>query len=240
MRRVTNCVMALWLLSGIAQAAEHAGWESLFDGASLEGWTQVNGQATYEVIDGAIVGTTRADGLRARFELIVTGGGGDIVTEEIFGACEMQLEFRLTPGANSGIKYFVDDYGGGQQLGLEYQLLDDDRHPDAKQGRDGNRTLASLYDIQPRATLMTNVGIAPKTGEWQHARIVARADGTTEHWLNGVMVLSFTRGSEDFRRRVAASKFNELDRFGERNRGRILLQDHGDEVRFRSAKIRTL
>ena len=122
-------------------------------------------------------------------ELVVTGGGGDIVTEADFGAFELQLDFKLTPGANSGIKYYVGAHGTAA-LGLEYQLLDDERHPDAKQGVDGNRTLASLYDIQPRAKLMGNLGIAPKIGEWQHARIVARADGTVEHWLNGVKVLN--------------------------------------------------
>ena len=113
-------------------------------------------------------------------ELTVTGsGGGDIMTEENFAAFELQLDFQLTPGANSGIKYFTADNGKGETVGLEYQLLDDERHADAKQGKDGNRTLASLYDIQPRGALMTNVGIAPKVGEWQHARIVARADGNS-------------------------------------------------------------
>ncbi len=166
-------------------------------------------------------------------ELTVTGGGGgDVVTEKTFGAFELQLDFKLTPGANSGIKYYVGDYGTGDALGLEYQLLDDERHADAKQGKDGNRTLASLYDIQPRGRLMTNVGIAPKVGEWQHARIVARADGTIEHWLNGVKVLTFNRGSEDFQRRVAASKFKDIAGFGQLEQGRILLQDHGDEVQF--------
>ena len=87
---------------------------------------------------------------------------------------------------------------------------------------------------------MTNLGIEPKVGEWQHARIVAKADGSVEHWLNGVQVLSFNRGSEDFRNRVAASKFKSIDKFGGLASGRILLQDHGDEVCFRSIKIRAL
>lgn len=218
------------LPNDLSDVERKQGWRLLWDGRSTAGWRNTKGGAFptqgWKISDG---------------ELVVTGGGGgDIVSEETFAAFELQLEFKLTPGANSGIKYYVGDYGKGDSLGLEYQLLDDERHPDAKQGTDGNRTLASLYDIQPRAALMSNVGIAPKIGVWQHARIVARGDGTIEHWLNGVMVLKFNRASEDFRRRVAASKFKDIAKFGELERGRILLQDHGDEVHFRSVKIKAL
>jgi hypothetical protein len=87
---------------------------------------------------------------------------------------------------------------------------------------------------------MTNVGVAPKIDVWQHARIVARADGTVEHWLNGVKVLEFKRGSDDYRAHVAAGKFKSTPGFGEAAKGRILLQDHGDAVSFRSIKIRAL
>ena len=214
----------------LSEVERKQGWQLLWDGKSASGWRSAKENAS------PTRGWRMKDG-----ELTVTGGGGgDIVTDQTFGAFELQLDFQLTPGANSGIKYYAGDYGSGEIVGLEYQLLDDERHADAKQGKDGNRTLASLYDIQPRGRLMTNVGIAPKVGEWQHARIVARADGNIEHWLNGVQVLSFKRGSEDFRNRVAASKFKSIDKFGEMDRGRILLQDHGDEVHFRSIKIRAL
>jgi hypothetical protein len=216
------------LPNDLSEVERKQGWRLLWDGQSGAGWRSAKG------------GPFPTQGWRLKGgELVVTGGGGgDIVTEETFGAFELQLEFQLTPGANSGIKYYVGDTA--DEVGLEYQLLDDERHPDAKAGTDGNRTLASLYDIQPRAALMTNLGIAPKVGKWQHARIVAGKDGTVEHWLNGVRVLKYTRTSEDFRRRVAASKFKDLSKFGELERGRILLQDHGDEVRFRSIKIKTL
>jgi hypothetical protein len=216
----------------LSEVERQQGWRLLWDGKSAEGWRSATG------------GKFPGQGWRMdNGELIVTGkSGGDIVTEETFGAFELQLDFLLTPGANSGIKYHVGESKNGpaHSPGLEYQLLDDERHPDAKQGVAGNRTLASLYDIQPRGTLMTNLGIAPKVGEWQHARIVARPDGRVEHWLNGVKVLEFTRGSEDFRRRVAASKFKDIAALGSLQRGRILLQDHGDEVRFRSVKVRAL
>jgi hypothetical protein len=218
------------LPNNLSEVERKQGWRLLWDGQSAAGWRGAKGDAF------PTRGWRMKDG-----QLTVTGGGGgDIVTAESFGAFELQLDFQLTPGANSGIKYFTGDNGKGETVGLEYQLLDDERHADAKQGKDGNRTLASLYDIQPRGTLMTNVGIAPKVGEWQHARIVARADGNIEHWLNGVKVLSYQRGSADFRSRVAASKFKSIDKFAEVERGRILLQDHGDEVRFRSIKIRAL
>jgi hypothetical protein len=215
------------LPNDLSEVERKQGWRLLWDGQSGAGWRSSKGDAF------PTAGWRTKNG-----ELVVTGGGGgDIVTDATFDAFELQLEFQLTPGANSGIKYFVGD---GADTGLEYQLLDDDRHPDAKAGTDGNRKLASLYDIYPRGDMMGNLGIAPKVGKWQHARIVARRDGTVEHWLNGVRVLKYTRGSEDFRRRVAASKFKDIEKFGELERGRILLQDHGDEVRFRSIKIKTL
>ena len=217
------------LPNDLSEVERKQGWRLLWDGQSAAGWRSAKGDAFPSK------GWKMSNG-----ELVVTGGGGDIVSTESFAAFELQVDFKLTPGANSGIKYYVGDYGKGDSLGLEYQLLDDERHPDAKQGADGNRTLASLYDIQPRAALMSNLGIAPKVGVWQHARVIARRDGTIEHWLNGVMVLKLNRRSEEFRRQVAASKFKDIARFGELERGRILLQDHGDEVHFRSVKIRAL
>lgn len=165
------------------------------------------------------------------------------MTDEQFGAFELQMEFKVSAGANSGIFYYLTspkDPASGAPLGLEYQILDDERHPDAKNGIDFNRTLASLYDIYPRAKLRTNVGIAPKVDVWQHARIVARADGSVEHWLNGVKVLEFNRKSDDYKAHVAASKFKATPAFGEAEQGRILLQDHGDAVAYRSIKIRKL
>ena len=210
------------------------GWRLLWDGKTGKGWRS----ASHEGFP--------ADGWSmARGELAVLpkAGGGDIMTNEEFGAFELQMEFKVSEGANSGIFYYLTsprDPASNAPLGLEYQILDDEKHPDAKLGINGNRTLASLYDVLPRAKLMTNVGIAPKVGAWQHARIVARADGTVEHWLNGVKVLEFKRGSDDYRAHVAASKFKATPAFGEAAKGRILLQDHGDAVAYRSIKIRPL
>jgi hypothetical protein len=210
------------------------GWRLLWDGKSGKGWRSAAAQKF------PANGWSMANGELA---VLPKGGGGDIMTVEEFGAFELQMDFRVSAGANSGIIYLLTaphDPASNAPLGLEYQILDDERHPDARLGIDGNRTLASLYDILPRAKLMTNVGIAPKVDVWQHARIVARADGTVEHWLNGVRVLEFKRGSDDFRAHVAASKFKATPGFGEAAKGHILLQDHGDAVAYRSIKIRLL
>jgi hypothetical protein len=210
------------------------GWRLLWDGKTTRGW------------HGADSATFPAKGWefgKGELAVVPKGGGGDIMTDEEFGAFELQMEFKTSAGTNSGIIYYLTsphDPVSGAPLGLEYQILDDERHPDAKNGINGNRTLASLYDIYPRDTLRTNVGIAPKIDVWQHARIVARADGTVEHWLNGVKVLEFNRKSDDYKAHVATSKFKSTPGFGAADKGHILLQDHGDAVAYRSIKIRPL
>jgi hypothetical protein len=211
------------------------GWKMLWDGKTSTGWRSSERESF------PAKGWSMNNG---ELSVASNSGGGDIMTVDEYGAFELQMDFKVSAGANSGIIYLLtaahDPNSGGAPLGLEYQLLDDERHPDAKNGINGNRTLASLYDLYPRAKLMTNVGVAPKVDVWQHARIVSRADGSVEHWLNGVKVLDFKRGSEDFRAHVATSKFKSTPGFGEASAGHILLQDHGDAVSFRSIKIRTL
>ena len=173
-----------------------------------------------------------------------SAGGGDIITRERFSNFELVADFKLTPGANSGVKYFVqpnlDPVTGagakastGSAIGCEYQVLDDERHPDAKLGRDGNRTLASLYDLMPAASAKPVKAI----GDWNTARIVANGKHV-EHWLNGEKVLEYERGSPQFRANVAQSKFKNIPQFGEWADGHILLQEHGNEVSFRNVKIR--
>ncbi len=211
------------------------GWRLLFDGESTEAWRGVhreNFPATgWEVRDGELTVLASAPGGER---------GGGIVTRESFSAFELQLEFRLTEGANSGIKYLVTEgYGSapGAAVAFEYQLLDDLRNPDAQMGRDGNRTLASLYDLLP-APKQPRFVKAP--GRFNYARIVVHADGRVEHWLNHVPVLQFDRDSPELAEAIAASKFADREGFGQWPEGRILLQDHGDEVAFRSIKVRRL
>jgi hypothetical protein len=214
---------------------QKSGWKLLFDGKTSNGWRgaykQTFPEKGWEINDGILK------------VLASTGGestnGGDIVTNDEYSAFDLSLEFKLTPGANSGVKYFVtlSENNKGSAIGLEYQLLDDTLHPDAKAGRDGNRTLASLYDL-------IKANKAPRfirqPGSWNTARIIVYPNNHVEHYLNGVKVLEYERGSQAFRDLVAISKYKIWPNFGEAAKGHILLQDHGNEVWFKSIKIREL
>lgn len=209
------------------------GWRLLFDGTTTTGWRNAHAETFpekgWEVRDGALV-------------VLESGGGeaengGDIVTVDEYGDFEFKVDFKLTPGANSGIKYFVTEKvgtpGRGSAIGLEYQLLDDSSHPDANMGRDGNRRLGGLYDLIAAPADKPARGI----GEWNTALIVSQGR-KVEHWLNGTKLLEYERGSDDFRRLVEISKYNVFPGFGEADSGHILLQDHGNTVSFRNIKIR--
>jgi hypothetical protein len=210
------------------------GWRLLWDGRTSWGWRSAKGEEFpeegWEIADGVLtVLETGGDESRA---------GGDIVTVDQYSDFELKVEFKLTPGANSGIKYFVDpelNQGQGSAIGLEFQILDDDQHPDAKMGHGGNRTVASLYDL---IAAPEDKPIRP-VGEWNEAHIVSRG-GHVEHWLNGTKVLEYQRGSSEYRKLVAGSKYKIWKDFGESAQGHILLQDHGNRVSFRNVKIREL
>jgi hypothetical protein len=219
------------------------GWVDLFKGNNFDHWRSANSEEFpskgWSMKDGVL--TVHATGGQE------SGGGGDILTRKRYSNFELTAEFKITSGANSGIKIFVqpdispvDKVSGkptatGSAIGLEFQILDDERHPDAKLGRDGDRTIGSLYDLMPA---QKDKKVLP-IGEWNHARILSQGRHV-EFWLNGGKTLEFERGSPAFREAVSVSKFKNIPDFGEWADGHILLQDHGNQVSFRKVKIREL
>ena len=209
------------------------GWKMLWDGKTAAGWrgaklTQFPNSG-WKINHGDLTVQASNGG--------ESSAGGDIVTTESYGDFELKVDFKLSSGANSGIKYYVDtniNKGPRSSIGLEYQILDDDLHPDAKKGsHKGSRTVSSLYDL---IQANPNKPIKP-IGEWNSAYITSKK-GHLEHWLNGVKVLEYERGSANFLKLVSESKYVKWPNFGTLTNGKILLQDHGDKVSFRNIKIK--
>jgi len=219
----------------LTEAERKNGWKLLFDGKTSKGWRSARSQSFpsqgWQIRNG-LLQVLSSQGKES-------ANGGDIITTEKFSAFDLSFFFRLAPGGNSGVKYFVtlQEQTDGSAIGLEYQLLDDSLHPDAKLGISGNRTLASLYDLI-KAEKQKRFVNAP--GEWNWGRVVVYPDNKVEHYLNGVKVLEYVRGSQRFRELVAVSKYKIWPNFGEAKEGHILLQDHGDGVDFKSIKIKKL
>ncbi|OYX18624.1 MAG: hypothetical protein B7Z16_08610 [Algoriphagus sp. 32-45-6] len=230
-----NVFVVSTLKNELSDLEKKNGWKLLFDGKTSKGWKGAYKESFPEkgwTINDGILTIQKSDGSEST-------NFGDIVTTEKFAAFDLAFDFKITEGANSGVKYFVTLSEGnkGSAIGLEYQILDDVNHPDAKQGIDGNRTLASLYDLikadkQPR--------FVRKPGEWNQGRVVVYPDNRVEHYINGVKVVEYVRGSKEYRDLVAISKYKVWENFGEAAEGHILLQDHGDEVHYKNIKIKSL
>jgi hypothetical protein len=220
-----------------------AGWVLLWDGQDQKGWRSATSEkfpvAGWRIQDKALTVTANNGEESA--------GGGDIVTWARYSDFELLLEFQLSAGANSGIKIFaqpdlspIDKVTGqptktGSAIGLEFQILDDARHPDAQLGRDGNRTLGSVYDLLPAPADK----IVMPMGQWNRARIVAQGQ-RVQFWLNGQQTAEFDCSAESFKQLVAASKYKNIVGFGAWSDGHILLQEHGTPVAFRNIKLRKL
>lgn len=207
--------------SAMAQPATMDGWTPLFDGKTLEGWRSFKTEAPPS-------GWTVKDGILAR-----TGKGGDLMTVKEYGSFELELDYRIAVGGNSGIMYRVVTQGAAPYWsGPEYQILDNERHPDAKNGPD--RLSGSNYDLIP-----PSAAVSKPAGEWNTAKIVIRGN-RVEHWLNGTKVVDYELGSPEWTTMVADSKFKVWPMYGKAARGHIVLQDHGDLVEFRNIRIKDL
>lgn len=217
----------------LSEAEKADGWKLLWDGKTSEGWrgALLDGfpEVGWSMGDGYLM-VHQSDGREAAF-------GGDIVTTRTYKNFVLKVDFKITEGANSGIKYFVHpdlNQSGGSAIGCEFQVLDDLRHPDAKLGVKGNRTLGSLYDLIP----------APDNKPFDISKFntaMVYVDGNhVEHWLNGVKLLEYERNNQEWDALVAYSKYRDWPNFGNWEEGNILLQDHGDEVWYQNIKIKEL
>lgn len=211
------------------------GFSLLWDGKSTRGWrdayTPVFPATGWEIKDSALIVVAPASS--------GSGSGRDIMTTEQFGAFILKFDFKLTEGANSGVKYFVGEHTvdknpdkGNAVAALEYQIVDD-----AMAGVTGNRTLGSLADIQQAQKLRVSI---KKVGEWNQAIIKVFPDNQVEYWLNGYKILEYKRGSEEYLNLVSKSKYKDIPAFGMSKKGHILLEGRGGSVSYRSIKIKKL
>ena len=214
-------------LSARQSAAPATKTTVLFDGKTLDKWRGYLRPDTVDtrwVIADGLLCAGRADGKD-------THGARDIITKDTFGSFELTWEWRIAEGGNSGVKYFVlEDMDAA--IGHEYQMIDDERHSDAKIGP--QRQTAALYDVIPAANRPMRAA-----GQFNQSKIVVNGTNV-EHWLNGTRVLQYQLESEALKAAIAKSKFKDIARFGTRQQAHILLQDHGDAVCFKNIMVRPL
>ena len=209
------------------------GWKLLWDGISTKGWRAAKGDAFPTKgwkIENGLLKVMNSNGGEST-------NGGDIVTTKTYRNFMLSVDFKMSKGANSGVKYLVDpnmNKGEGSAIGCEFQILDDQRHPDAKLGVKGNRKLGSLYDLIPAPEVKPfNIDV------FSTAVIIVKGNHV-EHWLNGVKMVEYERNSQEWNALVAYSKYKDWPNFGNLKEGNILLQDHGFEVAFKNIKIKEL
>ncbi len=199
---------------------------SVFNGKDLSGWVDAKGRP--HANGGWKV---EADGVLHLLKKTEAVKPGDLYLEGEYGDFELSFEWKVAVGGNSGVKYRLTGYDG-KLMGPEYQLLDDERHPDGKKGP--NRQTGALYDLKEADAGKKKM---PAFGEWNITKIVAKGS-VLEHWLNGVKVMSIDTSSEEWKARHAASKFSKTVGYGQNGVGRIHFQEHGDEAWFRNISLK--
>lgn len=231
-----------YMLNKLSEEEKANDWKLLWDGKTTKGWRgaklETFPEKGWSIKDG-ILSVHASDGGEST-------NGGDIVTTQAYKNFILEVDFKITKGANSGIKYFVDtelNRDKGSAIGCEFQILDDKHHPDAKKGVEGNRTVGSLYDLITANAKEYIPGLWTKKYfngyNWNRARIVVEGN-KVKHFLNGSKVVEYERNTQQWRALVAYSKYKNWSGFGEQEEGLILLQDHGDKVGFRNIKIKEL
>ncbi|HEX6884263.1 MAG TPA: DUF1080 domain-containing protein [Planctomycetota bacterium] len=220
MLRLVFLVLLLVPLAACAGTSADSGWRSLFDGRTTAGWRgyrRADVPAGWQVVDGAL---TRV------------GEAGDLVTAEPYTDFELELEWKVAPGGNSGVMFRVtEDHDYPWETGPEFQILDDAAHKD---GLDPRTSAGANYAMHA-----PSAEAARPAGEWNQARLVVRG-AHVEHWLNGQKIVAYELWSPDWEARVQACKWKERPDYGRRRSGHIALQDHGDAVAYRNLRIRVL
>ena len=207
--------------------AQGDGFKPLFDGKSLDGWRgykKADASETRWKVEGGLVTIPENDGKDTR-------GQRDIITTGTYDQFDLRWEWKVAQGGNSGLKYFVLE-DEASAIGHEYQMIDDERHPDAKIGP--HRQTAAFYDVFPAA----DRPLKP-AGEWNNSQVIVKGKHV-EHWLNGKRVLQYELDSPELKAAVAKSKFKDIARFGKPQKGHILIQDHGNAVWYRNVRIKPL
>ena len=211
---------SLFASTFLAHAAD--GWVSLFDGKTLAGWTLADGKAPgpgWAVEEGGVLH-------------LAGKGAGLLLSEKEYSSFDLEWEWKVAEGGNNGIKYWVTKVGGKEWLGIEYQMIDDFKHPDGLKG--GSHNTGSIYDIYDSA----KDKVLKPVGEWNSSRVVVK-DGKIEHWLNGKLCSSADSKTEDWKEHIAKSKFKSKEGFAP-GRGKLMLTEHGDPTWFRNIRIREL
>jgi len=215
-----HILLTLALFSTLSLARADSEWVPLLDGKTVAGWTDAKGQPPapgWVVEDGALHRKAKA---------------GDLISVKEYSNFDLEWEWKVAEGANSGLKYWVKIFPKGGPLGIEYQMIDDERHPDAHKG--DSHSTAAFYDIKAAAK---DKAVKP-AGEWNTSRIVS-VNGVVEHYLNGKLAVSADTKSPEWAELIAKSKFKKVEGFAP-GKGKLLLQDHGDEVWFKNIRIKEL